>query len=76
MGAWIIRAGRGGVYAEDWATRGIIGIGWDLGGADIAAMPKDAIRQAYADCTPARAAARWRPPSAGRPTSRTTWARA
>ena len=52
MGAWIIRAGRGGVYAEDWATRGIIGIGWDLGGASIAAMPKDAIRQAYADLHP------------------------
>lgn len=31
----MIRAGRGGVYAADWLERGIIGIGWDFGGADI-----------------------------------------
>lgn len=29
----MIRAGRGGVYAADWLERGVIGIGWDFGGA-------------------------------------------
>ena len=48
MGAWMIRAGRGGVYAADWLERGIIGIGWDFGGADIAAMDREKIRAAYA----------------------------
>lgn len=52
MGAWIIRAGRGGVYAEDWANRGVIGIGWDLGGANIANMSKDSTREAYTDLHP------------------------
>ena len=33
MGAWMIRAGRGGVYASDWLERGVIGIGWDFDGA-------------------------------------------
>lgn len=52
MGAWIIRAGRGGIYAEDWASRGIVGIGWDFNGVDIAAMSKDDIRNAYTNLHP------------------------
>lgn len=47
MGAWMIRAGRGGVYASDWLERGAIGIGWDFDGADIAAMNREQIRAAY-----------------------------
>ena len=41
MGTWMIRAGRGGVYAADWLERGIVGIGWDFGGADIAGMNRE-----------------------------------
>lgn len=47
MGAWMIRAGRGGVYASDWLEHGVIGIGWDFDGADIAAMNREQIRAAY-----------------------------
>ena len=52
MGAYMIRAGRGGVYAADWLERGVIGIGWDFGGANIAAMDRDAIKTAYAAAHP------------------------
>ena len=52
MGAWMIRAGRGGVYAADWLERGIIGIGWDFGGSDIAAMNREEIRAAYTAAHP------------------------
>lgn len=52
MGAWMIRAGRGGVYAADWLERGIIGIGWNFGGADIATMDREKIRAAYAAAHP------------------------
>ena len=48
----MIRAGRGGVYAADWLERGVIGIGWDFGGANIAAMDRDAIKTAYAAAHP------------------------
>ena len=53
MGAWMIRAGRGGTYAADWLARGVIGIGWDFDGADIAAMDREQIRAAYASAHPA-----------------------
>lgn len=43
----MIRAGRGGVYASDWLEHGVIGIGWDFDGADIAAMNREQIRAAY-----------------------------
>ena len=52
MGAWMIRAGRGGVYAADWLERGLIGIGWDFDGADIASMTRDQIKAAYASAHP------------------------
>lgn len=48
----MIRAGRGGAYAADWLERGVIGIGWDFGGADIAAMDREKIRAAYAVAHP------------------------
>lgn len=48
----MIRAGRGGAYAADWLERGIIGIGWDFGGADIATMDREKIREAYAAAHP------------------------
>ena len=48
----MIRAGRGGAYAADWLERGIIGIGWDFGGADIATMDREKIRAAYTAAHP------------------------
>ena len=48
----MIRAGRGGVYASDWLERGVIGIGWDFDGADIAAMNREQIRTAYSQAHP------------------------
>lgn len=53
MKAWMIRAGRGGVYAGEWLERGIIGIGWDFGGADISAMGREEIKAAYVSAHPA-----------------------
>lgn len=47
MGAWLIRAGRGGVYAENWLSDGIVGIGWDFDDDDIASMTPEEIRDAY-----------------------------
>ena len=47
MSAWMIRAGHGGVYAEDWLDKGKVGIGWDFGGKDIASMDREQIRAAY-----------------------------
>ena len=52
MGAWMIRAGRGGAYAADWLDRGIVGIGWDFNNADIANMGKDELRNLYATLHP------------------------
>lgn len=44
MSAWMIRAGRGGMYATEWLDKSVVGIGWDLEGANIALMPKEEIR--------------------------------
>ena len=52
MGAWMIRAGRGGAYAADWLERGLVGIGWDFGGTNIASMSRDELREAYAASHP------------------------
>lgn len=52
MSIWMIRAGRGGVYAKSWIEAGIVGIGWDFDGANIASMTHDQLRQAYADAHP------------------------
>lgn len=47
MAAWMIRAGRGGIYAEQWHERGYVGIGWDCGGENLSAMNLEQIRAAY-----------------------------
>ena len=52
MGAWMIRAGRGGVYAADWLDRGLVGIGYDFGGVDISSMTRDELRESYATSHP------------------------
>ena len=52
MDTWMIRAGRGGVYAKSWIETSIVGIGWDFDGADIASMSHDQLRQAYAGAHP------------------------
>lgn len=48
MSSWMIRAGRGGIYATDWLNRGLVGIGWDFGATDIASMSREQIRSGYA----------------------------
>lgn len=53
MCAWMIRAGRGGTFATDWVENGIIGIGWNFDGLDIANMDRRQIRAAYAAAHPA-----------------------
>ncbi len=58
MDAWMIRAGRNGAYASNWIENGVIGIGWDLGGADISAMSRDQIRAAYESLHPEESRAR------------------
>lgn len=52
MDAWLIRAGHGGAHAADWIRNGIVGIGWDFAGADIAAMSREQIETAYASAHP------------------------
>lgn len=47
MSAWMIRAGHGGVYAEDWLDKKKIGINWDFGSKDIASMKREQIRATY-----------------------------
>lgn len=47
MSAWIVRAGKGGARAAEWISQGYIAIYWDLGGADIAALNKDQIKEMY-----------------------------
>lgn len=48
----MVRAGRGGVHARQWLESGRIGIGWEMGGADISSMGKEQIRTAYAKAHP------------------------
>jgi len=47
MTAWMIRAGRGGVFAAKWLEEQTISIGWDLCGADIARKSREEIRYIY-----------------------------
>ena len=51
---WMVRAGSAGVYASKWREEGIIGIGWDFGGADISAMTRAQLSEAYAKAHPLR----------------------
>ena len=53
MPTWMIRAGRGGVYAKDWIANGYVGIGWDFNGADITAKTQDELKTIYATAKPA-----------------------
>lgn len=48
----MIRAGRGGAYAEDRLDRNVIGIGWDFDGADIVNMSRKQIKAAYVSAHP------------------------
>ena len=48
---WMIRS-KGGRLAERWLEENVVGIGWDLGGADITALTRDQIRERYAETHP------------------------
>lgn len=63
MSAWMIRAGHGGVYAEDWLDKGKIGIGWDFGSKDIASMKREQIRATYLAEHPNESKTGWLPSS-------------
>ncbi|MDY3754208.1 MAG: restriction endonuclease [Collinsella sp.] len=52
MATWMIRAGRGGVYAKDWVENGYVGIGWDFGGVDIASTSHEQLRGVYEAANP------------------------
>lgn len=52
MATWMVRAGRGGVYAKTWIADGIVGIGWDFGEADINSASHDELKQIYAAAHP------------------------
>ena len=56
MTAWMIRAGRGGICAEQWVDSQIIGIFWDLNGLDIAQASKEQIRNVYGNLNPSHSA--------------------
>lgn len=47
MSAWIIRAGKGGVRAEEWLNKAYIAIYWNLGGADISNLTKEQTKDLY-----------------------------
>lgn len=47
MSAWIIRAGKGGIHAEEWLDKGYIAIYWNLGGADISNLTKEQAKDLY-----------------------------
>lgn len=47
MAAWMIRAGRGGTYAQAWLDEGCIAIFWDLGGADITKLDLEGTKAAF-----------------------------
>lgn len=52
MATWMVRAGRGGVYAKTWIDDGIAGIGWDFGETDINSASHEQLKQAYAAAHP------------------------
>ena len=47
MTAWIVRAGKGGVRAAEWISKGYIAIYWNLGAADIASLDKGQTKALY-----------------------------
>lgn len=47
MSAWIVRAGKGGIYAASWLDDGYIAIYWNLGGAAISGLTRKQIKKLY-----------------------------
>lgn len=47
MSAWMVRAGRGGIYSEGWLDEGRIVIWWKLGGLNPKGSDRETIKQAY-----------------------------
>lgn len=47
MSAWIVRAGKGGIYATSWLDDGYIAIYWNLGGSEISGLDKEQIKALY-----------------------------
>lgn len=52
MSVWMIRAGRGGIYAASWLNESRIGISWDFNGKDINSMNREQIRAAWTSTHP------------------------
>lgn len=52
MSVWMIRAGRGGIYAASWLNESRIGISWDFNGKDISSMNREQIRAAWTSTHP------------------------
>lgn len=52
MTAWMIRAGRSGIFASEWLEKGKVAIYWDLDGFDIAGKARCDIKAVYAHCYP------------------------
>ena len=44
---WMIRS-KGGRLASRWLEKSLVGIGWDLGDADISALDREQVRECYA----------------------------
>lgn len=45
MTAWLIRAGRGAKYADEWLAHGHVAIYWPLDGLDLACASRDDVRE-------------------------------
>lgn len=46
MTAWLLRAGQGARYAQDWFDHGYVAVYWQLDGLDIARATRDEVRAA------------------------------
>lgn len=52
MSSWIIRAGKGGIRADEWISGGYIAIYWDFNGEDIASLSKEQLKSLYRKVNP------------------------
>lgn len=52
MPAWMVRAGRGGTYSEEWIEEDKIVIWWKLGDLNPSGSDREAIKQAYSSQYP------------------------
>lgn len=52
MSSWIIRAGKGGIRADEWISGGYIAIYWDFNGEDIASLSKEQLKLLYRKVNP------------------------